>query len=168
VSAPNGSALPPAGRLRAPGAAFLLSQVGYHTSKLWQQRLAALDMDPRHVVLLRLIAAEEGRSQQALGKQMRIPASRVVALVDDLERRGFLERRRSPADRRAWALFLTAEGRAALGRVMAVSADHEDRICAGLTGDERAQLITLLGRIAANQGLVEGVHPGVDSDSPEG
>jgi len=75
-------------------------------------------------VLLRHVAATEGQSQQALGKAMQIPASRMVALVDELERRGVLERRPSLADRRAHALVLTGEGRRLLDRIMKVSADH--------------------------------------------
>jgi hypothetical protein len=47
------------------------------------------------------------------------------SLVDELERRGVLERRPSLADRRAHALVLTGEGRRLLDRIMKVSADHE-------------------------------------------
>src|SRR5215207_4362801 len=101
VADQNESAAPSAGRLMAPGAAFLLSQVGFHSSRLWKDRLAPLGVDPRQVVLLRVVAAAEGRVQQAVGKAMQIPASRVVALVDELERRGLLERRRGGTDRRA-------------------------------------------------------------------
>ena len=56
------SAPPSAARLRVPGVAFLLAQLGFHSSSLWKDRLAPLGMDPRHVVLLRHVAAAEGRS----------------------------------------------------------------------------------------------------------
>jgi DNA-binding MarR family transcriptional regulator len=84
----------------------------------------------------------------------------MVALVDELERRGLIERRPSPADRRAHALFLTGEGGRLLDRVMKVSADHEAQLCAGLTRSERERLIELLARVSAEQGLATGVHPG--------
>jgi hypothetical protein len=45
--------------------------------------------------------------------------------------------------------------------MMQVSADHEAQLCAGLTQNERHRLIDLLSRIAAEQGLPTGVHPGV-------
>lgn len=144
-----------------PGAAFLLSQMGIHSGRLWAQRMAALDVDPRHAALLRLVAAEEGRSQRALGEQMRLPPSRMVSLIDELEDRGLLERRSVPGDRRIRALHLTAEGRRALDRVLRVSAEHEAAMCEGLGGPEREQLIALLSRIAAQQGLAPGVHPGL-------
>lgn len=157
--------IPPAARLRVPGVAFLLSQLGSHSSRLWQERLAPLGLDPRHVVLLRHVAAEEGRSQQALGEALRIPPSRMVALVDALEQRHLLRRQPIPDDRRVRTLHLTYEGRRLLGEVMEMSAGHERQLCAGLRADEREQLIALLSRLAAQQGLVEGVHPGVADGS---
>ena len=160
---------PGADRLRVPGAAFLLSQLGYHSSRLWQARLAPLGLDPRHVMLLRHVAVEEGRSQQTLGEGLRIPPSRMVALVDALEERGLLRRRPNPDDRRVRALHLTPDGRQLLGKVMEMSVEHERELCEGLRPAEREQLITLLSRVAAEQGLGEGVHPGAaDPEEPEG
>jgi DNA-binding MarR family transcriptional regulator len=144
-----------------PGVAFLLSQLGVHSARVWGARMAALGFDPRHVVLLRLVAAEEGRSQQALGEQMRLPPSRMVSLVDELEGHGLLERRADPSDRRVRALYLTDESRRALDKVMRASAEHETEMCAGIERDEREQLIALLSRLVREQGLPPGVHPGV-------
>jgi DNA-binding MarR family transcriptional regulator len=155
-------------RLRVPGVAFLLSQLGFHSTQLWKQRLAPLGVDPRHVVLLRHLAAAEGQSQQALGKAMQIPASRMVALVDELEQAGLLQRRPSPTDRRAHALRLTSEGQRMLDRLMRVSADHEEQLCAGLTRAERRQLVALLSRVAAERGLPTGVHPAVADTNADG
>jgi DNA-binding MarR family transcriptional regulator len=159
---------PAAARLRAPGAAFLLSQLGYHSSRLWQRRLAPLGLDPRQVMLLRHLAGNEGRSQQALGEALRIPPSRMVALVDTLEQRGLLQRRPDPADRRVRTLHLTGDGRRLLEEIMEVSLEHERQLCAGLAPAERERLIALLNRVAAEQGLAEGVHPGAtDPDQRE-
>jgi DNA-binding MarR family transcriptional regulator len=148
-----------------PGAAFLLSQVGFHTSRRWTERLEPLGVDARHVVLLRLVAAREGRSQQEMGAAMGLPPSRIVALVDDLEHDRLVERRRDRRDRRRHGLYLTSEGRRLLAAVARVSAAHEREICAALGDAEREQLVDLLTRIATDQGLIRGVHPGVDSDA---
>lgn len=146
--------------LRGPGVAFLLSQLGFLSGRLWAQRLEALDVDARQAMLLRRVAAEEGRSQQALGDEMRIPSSRMVALVDELEERRLIERRSNPTDRRARALFLTPAGREVLARVMILAAEHEVDLTAGLTREERDLLISLLNQIVARQGLPAGIHPG--------
>lgn len=154
-------------RLRVPGAAFLVSQVGSHSSRLWRERMARLELDSREVVLLRHVAAAEGQSQQALAEALQIPASRMVALVDGLERRGILQRRPIRGDRRVRALHLTPEGRRVLRKVMKASSEHEAELCAGLDPSEREHLIALLSRVAAEQGLATGVHPGVAEDRPK-
>jgi DNA-binding MarR family transcriptional regulator len=154
-------------RLRVPGAAFLLSQVGFHSSRLWRERMARLDLDTREVVLLRHVAAAEGQSQQTLAETLQIPPSRMVALVDGLEQRGLLERRPIPADRRVRALYLSREGRRVLRKVMEASAEHETELCAGLDAAEREQLIALLSRLADEHGLPTGVHPGVAENGAE-
>jgi DNA-binding MarR family transcriptional regulator len=161
------SVTPPAARLRVPGAAFLLAQLGAHSARLWKDRLAPLGIHPRQAMLLRHVAATEGQSQQALGKSMQIPATRMVTLVDELERAGLLQRRPSPADRRAYALVLTRKGRRVLDQIMQVSADHEAQLCAGLTQAQRRQLIALLSKVAAEQGLPTGVHPGAADATAE-
>ena len=163
----RGSPPPDIARLRMPGAAFLLSQLGYHSSRRWKARLAPLDLDPRQVMVLRRLASDEGRSQQALGDALQIPPSRMVALVDALEQRGLLMRRLNPSDRRVRTLHLTKEGRRLLGEIMEISLEHEQQLCRGLQPAEREQLLTLLNRLAAEQGLAEGVHPGAADPAPD-
>jgi DNA-binding MarR family transcriptional regulator len=144
-----------------PGAAFLLSQLGIYASRLWAQRIQKLGLDPRHVMLLGVVAAGEGRSQQALGEQIQRPPSRMVAFVDELENRRLVERRSAPDDRRVRAIHVTDEGLKILDEVMRVSAEFEAEICAGLTKEEQERLIELLSRIVTEQGLAPGVHPGI-------
>jgi DNA-binding MarR family transcriptional regulator len=158
---------PPAEQLRVPGVAFLLSQLGYYSSRRWKVRLAPLGLDPRQVMVLRRLAGDEGRSQQALGDALQIPPSRMVALVDALEQRGLLRRRPSPSDRRVRTLHLTKEGRRLLSRVMEISLEHEQELCSGLQPANREQLLTLLNRLAAEQGLAEGIHPGAADPDPD-
>jgi DNA-binding MarR family transcriptional regulator len=158
---------PPAEQLRVPGVAFLLSQLGYYSSRRWKVRLAPLGLDPRQVMVLRRLAGDEGRSQQALGEALQIPPSRMVALVDALEQRGLLRRRPSPSDRRVRTLHLTKEGRRLLSRVMEISLEHEQELCSGLQPANREQLLTLLNRLAAEQGLAEGIHPGAADPDPD-
>src|SRR5215212_9898790 len=99
------------GDQRIPGDAapstlgFLLSQVGTHASRRFAQRIAALDLQPPLFRVLNVVDAVEGRSQHAIGEAIQAPPSRMVAIVDELERRGLVERRPDPADRRVRALY---------------------------------------------------------------
>jgi DNA-binding MarR family transcriptional regulator len=145
--------------LRVPGAAYLLSQVGAHSSRRWQERLAPIGLDARSVLVLRHVAAEQGRTQSSLSASLAVPPSRIVAIVDELERRGLLERRAHPSDRRAHALRLTRRGREVLDELLAISRAHEAEICSGLRESERERLIELLEVIVSEQGLARGSHP---------
>ena len=92
------------------GLAFLLSQVGAHAAAVFADRLAPLNLTPPHAGILRVIRQANGLSQQALGEKLGMFPSRLVALLDELEQRGLVERRDNPADRRSYALHLTRAG----------------------------------------------------------
>ena len=131
--------------------AYLLVQLGFHVARQFSERLAPLDLEPRHAGLLFRLAANAGQSQQATGELLGLNPTRMVFLVDELERRGLVDRRRNAADRRSYALYLTAQGRDKLRQVRASGNRHQDEIGASLTRDERVQLASLLRRLAAEQ-----------------
>jgi DNA-binding MarR family transcriptional regulator len=147
-------------RARPTGTAFLLAQVGAHAAARFADRISALGLIPADVGLLRMIATQPGRSQQSVAEELGVVPSRVVALVDSLERKGLIERRRNSQDRRNYALHLTTEGTHVMTKMRAIGSAHEDEICAGLNDAQRRQLAELLETIAARQGLTPGVHPG--------
>jgi DNA-binding MarR family transcriptional regulator len=154
----------PAGRPPGEGGvgsvAFLLAQVGAHAATRFAERLAPLKLAPQHAGVLRLVGATAGLSQRALAERLGVLPSRLVLLVDDLEARGLVERRDDPDDRRSYALHLTGPGRATLAELGRVAREHGESLCAALSADERRQLAALLARIAGEQGLTPGVHPG--------
>jgi DNA-binding MarR family transcriptional regulator len=86
-----------------------------------------------------------------------------VALVDGLERRGVIERRRNPDDRRLHAVSLTDSGHQLMRQIGHVATAHGQDLTAGLDEAERQQLHSLLARIAEQQQLTAGVHPGYRS-----
>jgi DNA-binding MarR family transcriptional regulator len=142
------------------GAAFLLAQLGAHAAGQFADRIARLDLTPAQAGLLRLLAVSPGRSQRQLADQLGMPPSRFVPFADELEQRGLIERRRNPTDRRLHALHLTERGQQLLAELRTVGATHERQLCQALNADERRQLTALLRRVAEQQGLTPGVHPG--------
>jgi DNA-binding MarR family transcriptional regulator len=142
------------------GVAFLLAQLGAHAAMRFAERIRELDLSPPQAGLLRMIAASPGESQQTYAGRLGTPPSRFVGLVDELEGRGLIERRRGEQDRRAYALHLTGPGERLLADLGKVGHAHEEDITAALTADERAALRELLARVAAQQQLTPGVHPG--------
>src|SRR5579863_1266802 len=105
----------------ADAVAFLLSQLGAHATALFSERIASLDLTPPQVGFLRLVGSEAGSSQQAIAARLGIAPSRLVPLVDGMEERGLVERRRDPQDRRNHALHLTAEGGRLMGQLNRVA-----------------------------------------------
>ena len=158
--APSAQASPARGLSRRAG--FLLAQLGTHAHRQLAERLARLDLHPRHFGMLSHLAAFEGRSQQALGNALGIHRSAVVALVDDLEQRGLAERRRDPVDRRAYTLYLTPAGRDLLAELERTADERDVELLSALSASERSQLIRLLLRVADSQGLTAGVHPNLE------
>ncbi len=146
--------------------AFLLVQLGMHGARQFGQRLQPLGLEQRQAGMLVRLAASEGQSQQAVAAMLGVNATRMVFLVDELEKLGLVERRRNPEDRRSHALYLTDQGRAALAQVQAVAAEHEQQMSAGLTGEQRRELIALLRQVAAAQGLRPGSLPGFPPHQP--
>lgn len=153
---------PPVSGDRAPSTlAFLLSQVGIHASQRFAERIAEVDLNPPLFRILNLIDAAEGRSQQAIGEAIQVPPSRMVALVDELELRGLVERRPNPDDRRIRALYLTRRGRGALTRGREIAKAHEAEITRGMSDADRARLTRLLQKMVDDQAIGKGVHPGL-------
>jgi DNA-binding MarR family transcriptional regulator len=142
------------------GVGFLLAQLGAHSAAAFAQRIASLGVTPPQVGLLRAIGAEPGRTQQALAAQFGLPPSRMVGFLDDLEANGLVERRRDPADRRVHRLHLSKTGAATLQQVAVAGAAGQQHLLRALSDAERETLSGLLARIADDQGLTSGVHPG--------
>jgi DNA-binding MarR family transcriptional regulator len=153
------------------GVAFLLAQLGHHAATLFAERVATVELSPPHAGILRAIAGEPGRSQQALSAQLGMLPSRVVVYVDELEERGYVERRRNPDDRRLHALYLTAAGKRLMRKLSELAREHELLLTAALDPEQYSTLRGLLATVAQQQGLTPHVHPGYRSlarlsDSP--
>lgn len=140
---------------------FLLSQVGIYAAQRFSERIAAVDLQPPLFRILNVVDAAEGLSQHAIGEAIKVPPSRMVALVDELEQRGLLKRHPHPSDRRIRALHLTPAGRRVLAKGREVAAEHEAELTKGMSAADRKRLIELLQKIVAEQELGGGIHPGL-------
>jgi DNA-binding MarR family transcriptional regulator len=142
------------------GPAFLLAQVGAHAASKFKEHIATIGLTPPAAGILRLLATTQGISQQDLSAKLGIHPSGLVAILDELERRELLERKPNAEDRRQYALHLTGKGSETLTKIGRIARQHQDALCASLTGEEREKLAELLRKIADEQGLTPGVHPG--------
>jgi DNA-binding MarR family transcriptional regulator len=147
--------------------AFLLAQVGSHAASKFAER--EIQLVPAHAGILRILAATPAITQQALAAALGTLPSRLVALVDELEGKGLVERKSDETDRRRYALCLTQEGVSMLQAIGRIAREHQQALLASLSAEEQRQLSALLQRVASQQGLLKGVHPGyAGSEGPAG
>ena len=128
---------------------YLLTFIAEHAAGHFERSLGIHDITSRHASMLVVIDAEGPMSQRALGRRLRIDKSPMVGLIDDLERLGLAERRRSSTDRRVQAIHLTPKGARVLReRVIPLAEDENERTFGALDEDEREVLHALLLRLA--------------------
>ena len=138
---------------------FLLSQIGAYTATRFAALLEPYGLTPRHFGVISALVSYRGLSQQQLGDLLDIHRNSMVAVLDDLERDGLVERQPSHVDRRANALHPTKAGIAAVVRAHRVLDELEHELLRGLNASKRAALIGLLTDIVTANDLRPSVHP---------
>jgi DNA-binding MarR family transcriptional regulator len=108
--------------------------------------LAAHDLHVRQFGALVVLANEGPLSQRRLGAVQGVDRTTTVAVLDALQARGLIERRRDQSDRRVYTVHLTAEGRRVLRRAEREVLQTEQRFLAAL-GPDGEHLKTLLRRL---------------------
>jgi DNA-binding MarR family transcriptional regulator len=106
---------------------------------------------PRHLHALGILSERGSLSQQSLGEVLSLDPSNVVGLLNELEERGLITRRRDPADRRRHIVELSTTGEEALAAAYVQLGLVEDGLLAALSAEERAALYHLLVRAAGTE-----------------
>ena len=110
-----------------------------------------LGMRLKEFLILGLVGERPGTTQQEIGETMLMDSNTIVLLLNELESRGFVIRRRDADDRRRHLVEMTASGRQALAKAEKGREAIEDEIFAGLTDDERQTVRMLLLRVLETQ-----------------
>lgn len=133
-------------------AAGLADSVGFQLklaqAAVWTDLVAALapfGLRPSHYSVLLILRATPGSRQQDIGEALGIQRPNLVAMIDGLEKRGLLTRTVNPADRRSYALALTADGAALLDEADAAHRAHEARLAERM--GEGGALLSALRRV---------------------
>ncbi len=110
---------------------------------------------PRHLVALTLLADHGPVGQQTLAETLHLDPSNVVGLLNELEDRDYVVRRRDPADRRRHIVELSPAGMRELRRIQRRLRTVEEKLLAGLSVEERTALHGLLMRAAGTPSCAE-------------
>ncbi|WP_086665842.1 MarR family winged helix-turn-helix transcriptional regulator [Lentzea kentuckyensis] len=108
------------------------------------RRLSRNGLRGPHVTVLAFLAEQEAVAQKRISDAVRMDPSDLVSVLDDLERRGFAQRRRDDRDRRRFTVAITDAGRQALRDRLDAARAQEEELLAPLTTQERVELTTLL------------------------
>ncbi|MBP8532239.1 MarR family winged helix-turn-helix transcriptional regulator [Streptomyces sp. MK37H] len=132
---------------------FRLGVLGAWQEARYTERLAGLELKPKHVALLGVLRIKGAESQLELAGVMRVAPSLVVQLADHLEALGAIERVRDPADRRRQRLTLTKDGIRLLNAAGDLAEELDEELTAPLAPADRAALTRILERLAAHTGI---------------
>ncbi len=138
----------PAQLMTDPG--FLLSRVGAAVRAGFKDVLAGWGIRPQQYLILMILDARGGASQQELCTAARIDSGNMVELLDGLEALRYAQRARDPGDRRRYVVTITPAGRSALADLRQAVGEYNERVLSPLTGRERRQLAAALGKLFAS------------------
>jgi DNA-binding MarR family transcriptional regulator len=146
--------------------ACLITQLSAWVQDQLTGQLAPLGIHPRHFGMLSLLAEQDGQSQHQLCEPLGVHRNVMVSLVDEMEQRGLVERRRHPSDRRAHAVHLLPAGRQLHAKADVLVSEFEASL-GGLDAASAQAFTSLLKRVCEHAGLHHSVHPGLTTSPSE-
>jgi DNA-binding MarR family transcriptional regulator len=143
------------GRARSlPLSGMLLVKLGRALQHGLNDALRPSELMPRHLQVLDELR-QGPMSQQALADRVGVDPTKLVGLLNDLEGRHLVLRRRDPVDRRRHIVENSREGQVRVDAFLAAAAAVEDELLGELDGEQRTQLRELLMLAAESSGLGE-------------
>ena len=128
---------------------FLLAKLGLAFKTRALARLEQADFDPYHYSVLAILGEGASKTQATIATAASIDPSRLVALLDSLEERGLVTRKRDPQDRRRHVVTITADGKGQLLVLRSIAKEVEDEYLAPLDAESRETLHGLLLELAS-------------------
>jgi DNA-binding MarR family transcriptional regulator len=129
---------------------FLLKRLGFAAKEHSHGAFEGTGLSPFHYAVLALLEEDPRETQAAIADALGYDRSHVVRLLDELEERDLVVRKRDPEDRRRHVVKMTPEGRKTLAKLRAIVVKLEDTFLAPLDPGERVALHALLVRLAAH------------------
>jgi DNA-binding MarR family transcriptional regulator len=127
---------------------FLLKRLGFSAKEQAIEAYERLGLNPYHHAVLALLDEGSRETQGAIADALGYDRGQLVGLLDELEEKGLVERRRDPSDRRRHTVNLTSDGRRTLAKIRTLAAALEDEFLASLDAAQRRQLQALLQQLA--------------------
>jgi DNA-binding MarR family transcriptional regulator len=144
ISTPTPSVLNRLPEELVASSSFLLKRLGFVAKDRALEAYENTGLHPYHHAVLAVLDEGSRETQGAIADALGYDRGQLVGLLDELEERGLLERKRDPADRRRHIVTMTPAGKSALAKLRALSQRLEDEFLSSLDERQRAQLHELL------------------------
>lgn len=128
-------------------------EICYTARKIYQllnKGLEPYGITPEQFVVIDKLLEEEGSSQKQLAEKLDKDANTVKAMVDKLERNGYVLRRRNIQDKRAFSLYLTAKAKEALPALRVIDNECMQAVYGDIDAENLQQLVMMLQRLRKN------------------
>jgi DNA-binding MarR family transcriptional regulator len=125
----------------------MVGRLGRRLIAMEEPILAAHEVSMWAYIVLSALGREPTRTQAALAASIGADKTRLIPVLDDLQRRDLITREADPADRRVRLLSLTPSGRRLHAAVRADIRAAEEALLAGLAAPDRAGLLTALAAL---------------------
>lgn len=113
----------------------------------FSKALAELEITQKQFSVLEIIFSNPDVSQIDIAQALDTDRATMMALVEKLDQRGFIERRQSSDDKRRQKLTLTPLGLESHAEASRLIKQHEREVFSSLTSAESAALLKILGKI---------------------
>ena len=127
---------------------FLLKRLGFAVKERTMKGYEGTGLHPYHHAILLVLDEGSLETQGAIADTLGYDRGQLVGLLDELEERGLVERRRDPNDRRRHLVRLTGDCKGMLRRLRSLAKQIEDDFLSPLSEKDRANLHALLLRLA--------------------
>ncbi len=129
---------------------YLLNRAGARIAASFSDKVRPLGATLQMWRVLAALREQDGRRMGDLSTTTSIEVSTLTRLVDNMEKKGLVARRRDPQDARAIVLHVTAAGRRLTQRIVPIAERYETVALAGFNSAETRTLKAALRRLYAN------------------